>query len=219
MKQFKKTIRLAMAFLFCSITGQVGAQGLKEFFNSSATPLVYLGVDFSLVKMINDPGANVFDIKNKYFHGINEVIVDEMGRNYKISSAFQKDNVSTDISEVEVKNDKTNSDQMSSNNTADFHRLTEADISAEIKKLGSFKSTGIGLVFVMEAMKKEDKKGYGSVWVTLIDMKTKKVLMTERMEDDATGIGFRNYWASVFKKIIITINKKKYAEWKSRFGS
>lgn len=219
MKQFMKTIRIVTVLLCCCFTSQVKAQDLKEFFNSSETQLVYMGVDFGLAKLINDPEANTFDIKSRYFHSINQLIIEEMARNYNISSAFQKSNVSTDLSAIENRNDKVNANDIASNNYSDFNRLSENDISAEVKKLGNIKGAGTGLVFIMEGMKKEGKKSYGSVWVTLVDLRTKKVLLAERMEDDATGIGFRNYWASVIKKIIMTINKKKYKEWKSRFGT
>ena len=51
-------------------------------------------------------------------------------------------------------------------------------------------------------------------------MKTKKILMTERIESEvAGGIGFRNYWASAIKNLIDDIDKKKYDEWKKKYGS
>jgi hypothetical protein len=43
--------------------------------------------------------------------------------------------------------------------------------------------------------------------------------MTERFESKATGIGFRNYWASTIKETLEEIEKKKYKEWKSTLGS
>ena len=44
--------------------------------------------------------------------------------------------------------------------------------------------------------------------------------MTERMESEAIGgFGFRNYWASAIKKLIDNIEKKKYKEWKLKYGS
>ncbi|OPZ14627.1 MAG: hypothetical protein BWZ05_02334 [Bacteroidetes bacterium ADurb.BinA245] len=70
----------------------------------------------------------------------------------------------------------------------------------------------------MEGMKKEEKKSYGSVWVVLLDMKTKKVLMAERLEQEAAGFGFRNFWVSIIKKSIVEINKKKYKDWKEKYG-
>ena len=107
---------------------------------------------------------------------------------------------------------------INSSNTADFNRLTESDINAEVKALGLKSGDGVGLVFIMEGMKKEEKKSFGAVWVTLVDMKTKKVIMTERLEQEAAGIGFRNFWVSIIKKSIIEIDKKKYKAWKSQYG-
>jgi hypothetical protein len=46
--------------------------------------------------------------------------------------------------------------------------------------------------------------------------------MTERMEGKLNklgGFGFKNYWAAPFKDVIDEIKKKKYSEWKSKYGS
>ena len=71
----------------------------------------------------------------------------------------------------------------------------------------------------MEGMKKDDKKGEASVWAVLVDMSSKKVLLTERFESKANGFGFRNYWASTIKETLNEIEKNKYKEWKSKSGS
>ena len=74
----------------------------------------------------------------------------------------------------------------------------------------------MGLLFVVEAMSKSEKAA--AVWVTLIDIKSKKVLMTERIESKTSmAFGFRNYWASSIKNLIETIEKKKYKEWKGKY--
>jgi hypothetical protein len=79
---------------------------------------------------------------------------------------------------------------------------------------------GAGLLFVMEAMRKEEKNSGAAIWVTLVDMKTKKILMTERIESKVGGgFGFRNYWASTIKNLIDDIDEKKYKEWKLKYGS
>ncbi|MCH5716297.1 hypothetical protein [Niabella hibiscisoli] len=55
-----------------------------------------------------------------------------------------------------------------------------------------------------------------SLWVTLFDIKSKKVLMTKRMEGAlGSGFSFRNYWATGFKKVIDQIEKSEYKKWKS----
>ena len=115
-----------------------------------------------------------------------------------------------------------------SSSAADFNRLTETDIANCVKALNLKGKEGVGLVFIMEAMKKGEKiiegkktiqeKSFGAVWVTLIDMKTKKVLMTERMEQEAAGFGFRNFWVSIIKKSLVEIDKKSYKTWKKAYG-
>lgn len=216
----KSTFKWLLPVLFVLGIGNIAsAQTLKDFFNSSETPLLYLGVDYTKARLINDPGANSLDIKERLYSSINNVVVDEMSKNYDIAGAFQKSNVSTDISGVTARNGKINADDIKSSNMADYSRLTENDIASVVKGISISGKSGIGLVFVMEGMKKEEKKSYGSVWVTLIDVKTKKVLMTERMEAEAAGFGFRNFWASIIKKTIVAIDKKKYKEWKNKYGA
>ncbi len=45
-----------------------------------------------------------------------------------------------------------------SSNTEDFYRLKESDISSVVKALDIEKKNGIGLLFVMEGMKKIEKR-------------------------------------------------------------
>lgn len=218
----KKTIKLKkiaalLFFIGCSFSGFT--QTVKEFFNSTETPLTYLGIDYYKARLINDPGLNnTSDIKNRLFNSMNQVVVAEP-KNYNITGAFNRsNNVSNDLDAVTERNEKTNADNITSNDRADFSRLTENDIAAEAKALNLKGKSGVGLVFIMEGMKKEEKKSYGSVWVVLMDMKTKKVLLAERLEQEAAGFGFRNFWVSVIKKSIIEINKKKYKDWKEKYG-
>lgn len=204
------------------LTGSCTAfsQTIKDFFNNNSLALTYLGIDYSKARLINDPGSNnTSDIKNRLFGSMNDVVINEP-KNYNLTGAFNRSgSVNNDIIAVTTRNEKINDKDIVSSNAEDFYRLTEADIAAEVKLLSLKDKTGVGLVFIMEGMKKEEKKSYGSVWVTLIDMKTKKVLMTERMEQEAAGFGFRNFWVSIIKKSILEINKKKYKYWKTKYSS
>jgi len=219
----KQTQKLSWLFAFVLLLGSSNrsfSQNLKDFFNNNSTPLTYLGIDYTKNKLINDPGGNASDIKGRLYSSMNDVVVNEMGKNYNIAGAFDRGGgISTDINAVTERNEKINASDIMSSNAADFYRLTEADIAGCVKALALKGKDGIGLVFIMEGMKKEEKKSYGAVWVTLIDMKTKKVLMTERMEQEAAGFGFRNFWVSIIKKTIIEIDKKKYKNWKSKYSS
>lgn len=218
MKQKKKLNWLIALLLMSGISTQSFSQSLKEFFNNSEMQLTYLGIDFTKARLINVPDANSFDIRNRLYGSINDLVVNEP-KKFDIAGAFHKSNVSSNLTAVRAKNDKINAEEIVSSNTDDFYRLKETDIAAVVKALNIDKKGGIGLLFVMEGMKKMDKKGVASIWVVLVDMQSKKQLMAERFETKATGIGFRNYWASTIKETLEEIEKKKYKEWKSTLGS
>lgn len=219
MKRFKTSQRIMASVLLFGIHTAVSAQTIKDFFNDKGIALTYLGIDYYKNRLINDPGANPSDIKGRLYSSMNEVVINEMPKNYDIAGAFNRGSfVNSDIAAVSARNEKVDAKDISSSSDADFNRLTEADIAAEVKALALKEKDGIGLVFIMEGMKKEEKKSYGSVWVVLVDMKTKKVLMAERMEQEAAGFGFRNFWVSIIKKSLVEIEKKKYKAWKSKYG-
>ena len=202
----KLSLLLAIVLLLGAVT-QSFAQTIKDFFNNNSTQLTYLGIDYYKNRLINDPGSNPSDIQSRIYGAMNDVVVNEMGKNYKVAEAFDRSSgVNSDISAVTTRNGKISSKEINSSNEADFNRLTESDINAEVKALGLKSGDGVGVVFIMEGMKKVDKKSYGSVWVTLVDMKTRKVIMTERMEQEAAGFGFRNFWVSIIKKSLVENN-------------
>ena len=221
MKRTQKLNWFIAVLLFLGSSNASFAQTtIKDFFNNNGIAIAYLGIDYYKARLINDPGSNPSDIKNRLFASMNEVVVTEGPKHFDIAGAFSRGSfVNSDITAVTARNEKINANDISSANTSDFSRLTEADIAAEVKTLNLKDKNGVGLVFIMEGMKKEEKKSYGSVWVTLIDMKTKKVLMTERLEQEAAGFGFRNFWVSIIKKSLVEIEKKKYKLWKSKYGS
>ncbi|HEX2684115.1 MAG TPA: hypothetical protein VHL77_09295, partial [Ferruginibacter sp.] len=218
MKRTQKISCLVIVLLF--VGGSTAfAQTIKDFFNNTSIPLTYLGIDYTKNRLINDPAGNVQDIKNRLYNSMNDVVVAEMPKNYNIAGAFNRTGeVSTDISYVTARNEKINANDIMSSTESDFNRLTEADIKAEVKALGIKDREGAGLVFIMEGMKKEEKKSYGAVWVVLVDMKTKQVLLAERMEQEAAGFGFRNFWVSIIKKSLVEIDKRKYDLWKSKYA-
>jgi hypothetical protein len=215
----KRTQKLSWLFAFVLLFGsstQSFSQTLKDVFNNSESPLMYLGIDFTKARLLDIGNAD--DIRNRLYGSINELVVNEP-KKFDLKGAFSKSNIEHDFGAVTKNNGKINMNDIISTNSADFDRLKESDIAAVVKALDLSGKTGVGLLFVMEAMRKVDKKGEAAIWVTLVDMKTKKVLMTERIIEKATGIGFRNYWASTIKEVIDDIDKKKYKEWRTKYGS
>ncbi len=218
MKRRQKLSLLFTFVLFASATTSF-SQTLKDFFNDRSTQLTYLGIDYTKNLFIKNPSINTTDIKDRLYNSMNQLVLAEQGsKNYDIGSAFGRKNaIHIDINAVTLNNEKMDSLNIVSTHKSDFKRLKETDIANCVEALPLENKEGIGLVFIMEGMKKISGKGYGSVWITLIDMKTKTVLMTERMEREAEGFGFRNYWVSVIRKTIMEIDWSKFKEWKRKY--
>ena len=217
MKQTIKLNWLVSVILFSGISISSFSQTLKEVFSNSEAPLTYLGIDFSKSRLLDQ--GNPSEIRDKYYVSINDLIVYEP-KKYDLKGAFNKSTIDHDFSAVTKNNANANVKEILSSNEADFNRFKESDIKSIVNDLDLSGKQGIGLLFVMEAMRKIKKNSGVAIWVTLVDMKTKKVLMTERIESEVIGgIGFRNYWASAIKNLIDNIEKKKYKEWQLKYGS
>ena len=216
MKLLRVYSRLFILFVIVVTTQfQALSQTLKEVFTNSETPVFYYGIDFTKARVIDDANANALDIRDRQFTGINELVITESDK-FDLRSAFNR-TVDHDISAVNSRNEKVNAEAIKSSSSADFNRLKESDIDALIKGFDGGGKKGVGLLFIVEGMSKSEKAI--AVWVTLFDPKSKKVLLTERLEGKAAGFGFRNYWAGGIRSVINEIKKKKYNEWKTKNGS
>ncbi|HVM88387.1 MAG TPA: hypothetical protein VMT76_09370 [Puia sp.] len=211
---FTKHKLALLLFSFFVLTVTTSAQTLKDVFTNSASQVLYLGIDFTKFKVIDEPTANATDIRERQYAGINDLIINE-AKKYDLKSAFQRNEMDHDISFVAERNSKANIADIVSTNTADYHRLKDSDIESLVKGFSFGGKKGIGLLFVAEAMSKSEKSI--AVWVTLIDMGSRKILMTERLEGKLAGFGFRNYVGGGIKSVIDQIEKKKYKEWKGKF--
>jgi len=208
---------LFLSFMFIVVLAPPAfSQTLKDFFNSDATTALYLGIDFTKAKLIDDPKSEATEIRDRQFDGINQLVVTET-KKFDLNAAFHKPNIDHDLGSVNKRNEKADAAQLMSTNTGDFHRLKEEDINSLVKGFDFGDKKGIGILFVMEAMSKSGKAA--AIWVTFVDMKAKKVLLTERMEEKiGMAIGFRNTWASAIKKLLDEIEGDKYKEWKKKFS-
>ncbi len=216
MKRIVKT-GLFMSFMFvCMLAQPAFSQTLKEFFNSESTSALYLGIDFTKAKLIDASSEDEKDIVERQFAGINEIAATD-AKKLSLAIAFHKTSMDHDLGPVNKRNAKIDPSQLKSTNTADFHRLKEDDIKTLVKGFDFGDKKGLGILFVMEAMSKTGKAA--AIWVTIIDMNTKKVLLTERMEEKVgIGFGFKNYWAVPVKRLLGDIEDDKFKEWKNKYS-
>jgi len=214
----KRTVKFSffMSFIFIVLMVQPAfSQTLKDFFNSDGTTALYLGIDFTKAKLIDDPKSDASEIRDRQFAGINQLVVTET-KKFDLNAAFHKSNIDHDLGTVTKRNEKMDAGQLMSTNTSDFHRLKEEDINSLVKGFDFGDKKGIGILFVMEAMSKSGKEA--AIWVTFIDMKARKVLLTERVEEKTSmAIGFRNFWASAIKNLLNEIEGDKFKQWKIKY--
>jgi hypothetical protein len=215
-----KIKHLALPFVAFMLTVTAAtAQTAKDVFDRSVK-LTYLGIDFTKSKIIGDAALQTDDIPEVDYASINQKVVNEF-KKYTIADAFNRSEVSTDIGPVNKRNAKIDPDDIKSDNSDDYKALKPEDITTLVNGFDFQGKTGLGLLFVADGMNNTKKEI--SIYVTLVDMKAKKVLFTEQMDGKLGGrfnvtFGFANKYLSGVKEIIDDIEKKKYKTWKSEYG-
>lgn len=194
-------------------SGVSQAQTLKDFFAGESMSVTYLGLDFSKARVINDPGAMAGNMIDKVFPAMNDLTIKEYDKKFNIGEVFRHKTMDHDFTGVTADNAGIGKDDLLSTKTTDAGRLKEADVRAIVSGLNTNGKKGIGIVFIVEALDKTDKKFV--VWPAIINMDTHTVLLTERVEGQTgNGFGERNFWAGGFKKALDAVDDHKYKEWK-----
>ena len=191
---------------------------VKEVFTSNT--IVWYGLNFSKAKMIGQfdqaMGAGMAsgsDLKNKWIPSWNSIILTEP-KNFKIKEAFHKDDVFYDITANEKLNANINAEELMTFNSYKFDdsQKTVKDIVAKLR--GGEKTEGIGVTFIVESFNKSLDEAV--FYVTVFDIKTKNVLIAERIVGKPVGIGLRNFWAGAVKHTLKQITTDYYKMWKAR---
>ena len=207
----KKLLLFVMVLL---VGGNVSAQNSMADLFSGKAKLVFLGLDFTQAKYIGkigftDPGA----IQNQHMVSWNNLIEMEP-KKFSLQKPFSlKDDQYMSKVEDMVKLNKAAN--VADNITDDAYSITEDQVKKSVAKYSLSEKDGIGVVYVVESLSKTAEKL--TAWVTFIDLSTKKVLYTEKVEGKAGGFGFRNYWAGGVYKINNEIDSKLYKKWSKQF--
>ena len=171
---------------------------------------VWLGLDFSNTKLLGREGFNdPKKIIDHYFIAWNQLIFDE-GEKYDVKKAFKLKQLYTDDSYFDAINSTVKLNELFVDRS---YSLSESDINNIVEEynFSNIKQT-IALVFIVERLDKAKEQAV--FWVTLINSRTKEIILTERMIGKPGGFGFRNYWAGAVYDIIKQIKKKKHKQWK-----
>lgn len=209
-----KQIVMPLMALMISVSA-ASAQTAKDVFDRSVK-LTYLGIDFTKARIVGDAAAKTDEIVDRQYTIINQKVVNEP-KKFDVAGAFNREEVGTDIGPVNRRNEKIDPDKIKSDNSDDYQALKPEDITALVKGFDFAGKSGIGILIVMEGFNKTKKQL--SSYVTLVDMKTKKVLFTDRVEGElGMAFSYANVYLTGIKKVIDSIEKKKFKEWKSTHG-
>lgn len=211
MKQAALSIGLFLLVLIGS-SMNVRSQDAKEFFGSTEVKTTWLGIDYSQVRAMGDVGATPSEMKDRYFESINELVITESEK-YNVAKAFKKTNVSNDLSMVAKINSKIDADKIKTSNSEDLAQLNPEKVNKIVSGYEFGDKKGYGIIFIMESLDKTAPQA--SMYVTIINMDTKKVVATKRMAEKPQGFGFRNYWARPINDVLKDLEKKGYDKWKA----
>jgi hypothetical protein len=212
--------KLLSAFLFFSVliwnttNNTVKAQTVKDIF-SDATPVTYLGIDFSNAKFYGDPGTVDGNEMVNITKQINDIIVNEYEKKYNIAAAIKHTSIDLKIELTDKLNVNIDGKTFITNNPGDVNKITEESIK---KIVGKYKTSGkgIGMIFIVDNMNKP--KNETVAWVTFFGLANKKVLLTEKLTSKAAGFGFRNFWTKPFYDMIKDIKTTYYTKWNSKYN-
>ena len=216
MKKHPMYRMLAVCLLAGLLHNAAIAQTAAALFNSSTTPIIWLGVDFTQVTALGETGTVSGVEMVQQFAKINDVIINEAEK-YNFKEALNKNDIPYDLGPVTKANAGIDAEKIVSTSSADKGRQLNEETIAQLVKNYSVKNTeGAGLIIFMETLDKPHETGV--MWVTFFDLSSKKVLLTEKMQGKAAGFGFRNHWARTVYEVITEIKKSKYKAWKAKYG-
>ena len=195
-----KNLNWLFALLFMYASVQPAFSQIPE--NEEIT---WLGMDFTNVTFVGsatqfkDDGAiSNSEFRDKYIPAWNQLFIDE-AKKYNVAEAVRRSEVKYAIEVTEKVNSGIKKDFFS-NNPSEFGTLTEEKVAQLVKNYDFGGKTGVGLIFFVDGMSKG--KEQASAWVTFVDMKSKKVLLTSHKTGKPGGFGFRNFWAKSFYNIL-----------------
>jgi hypothetical protein len=204
-----------LTITLCLLTGLLATLPAAE---TTATPkspppktdtVVWAGLDYSMVRMI---GPGEFSNPETIFPGMldawNNLFLQE--RIMFVEKQLKK-NVVIDIGGVTKANKAVTSKQIvdsaGPDDTIEKSHITAPDIAKAVKSYKMENKSGLGVVFIVDRLIKQEKKGQGAVYVVYFDIASREVLFSQRKVSNATGFGFRNYWFRVIKDAEGTLSK------------
>jgi|SRR5690554_6897781 len=211
----KKPLITFFILLFSVVSN---AQTASDLFKSDGPQIIWLGVDYSNVKLIGDFSEfgtsgikNTVEIRDKFFPSWNNLILAEP-KKYDIAGMLNKSDVKNDIGMVMKLNNNADVENMEAYDNPEY---TVEDIKKFIAAYDTQGKEGIGVALIAECLNKNATEAY--YHFVAINMKTKELLVHDRLIGKPGGFGLRNYWAGSIYSIVKDVKKTRYKKWKKEY--
>lgn len=169
--------------------------------------ITWLGLDFSQAVFIGSTtkikgSENVTNsaFRDKYTVSWNQLITSQP-RQYDVAGMVHDPNVKY-ATNITARANSSIQRSFFSDNVNDFRRMNEKVIGDIVSHYNFQAQQGTGVLIFVEGMSPAQQEAGG--WVTVVDMKAKRVISTTYRTGKAGGFGFRNYWAKAWANILAT---------------
>jgi len=213
MKAPRIILLLYLVLTAASLSKAQSAAGVFE----PETPLTWLGLDFSNAKFIGDRDkyGSLSDVRF-LLKSWNDLMETEKEK-YNVAKSFSKTKVDFHLDVTRDHNEEVDVTEILTEDQSVYAHMNAADVEGIVATYDFKGLNGVGLMFNIESFSKTAQKG--AVWVTFINLDTKSVIFTERMEDAPGGSGVRNYWAGAIVDMLKKIEKKDFRLWQKKYST
>lgn len=206
--------KLFLSLIVVMACSTAHAQTAKDLFENTDIKVSWLGIDYAHVKLIGkfdqfgDWGEqSLSELKNDYFPAWNKLVVNERDK-YAVGPMLKLNSIYYDIEMMMDHNSSAKLKELEAYNEPNY---TLKDIQKFVNEYNTKGKEGIGILFVAEAYNKSAEQGIHHF--VAINMKTKKILVHERIVTEPGGFGLRNYWAGSIHSAIEKIDRHLYKKW------
>lgn len=192
---------------------QATAQENEDIFNRQ-TRITWLGLDFTGARFIGD--RERFGSKEDtraLLTAWNELMQEEPGK-FDLGRAIDKVSVRRALDITMENNASLDLADIFTENQAEHFHFRPVDIAYIVSNYDFRGHEGIGVMVVVESFNKYRKEG--AAWVTFINMKTREVMISERITGEPGGSGLRNYWANAVYDMLQSMQKKEFEMWRKK---
>jgi len=207
-------------FILCMVCLGLGsqAQTIQDFFSDKAGTVTWLGIDYSNVKLLGDftqfkdagPVAPE-EIRDKYFPGINSLVLNESSK-YDFKGMFMLSALVPDISMVTTLNAAADAARMKDGKE---NKFSTEGLAVTVDKYDLTDKEGLGIILIADVLNKYTEKA--TYYVVVFNMKSREILLCEKVTEKAGGIGIRNYWAGSLYNLVKDGKKNLYWSWKAKY--